>query len=197
MKTKLLIVLMVICTCVWITARAEDFNGNDPQRTVDPGKPDIVSLDSVQAKAGQDVVMGLRVLIDDKTSFSDKNWEGIGSFCIPVKYDLAAVKIDSIRFKNTLLQWDEKFTNKNIDSGFVSFAGIYTLSGKEKPALYSPKDPMEIAVIYMKVKPDTKPGSYLFTLTTDPLQGDMYFGSTDGFHSWKPKFVTGKLVVIK
>jgi hypothetical protein len=197
MKTRLLIVLMVICTGVWITAQAEDFNGKDPQRAVDPGKPDIVSLDSVQAKAGQNVEMALRVLIDDKTSFNDKEWEGIGSFCIPVKYDIAAVKIDSVRFKNTVLKWDEKFTNKNLDSGRVSFAGIYTLAGAEKPALYSPKEPMEIAVIYMKVKPDTKPGKYLFELTTDPLQGDMYFGSTDGFHSWKPQFVAGKLVVLK
>jgi hypothetical protein len=141
--------------------------------------------------------MALRVLIDDTTSFNNRSWVGVGSFCIPFLYDRNVIQIDSVKFKNTLLKWDEKFTNKKTDTGFVSFAGIYTLTGAEKPALVSPKEPMEVARLYLTVKPNAKPGYYIFEMTKDPLQGDMYFGSIDGYHSWKPKYVVGKVVVTK
>jgi hypothetical protein len=193
MKTRLIIVLTALCAITWLNAQAIE----DSQKSIDPGKTDLVVLDSVLAKPGQNVEISLRVLIDDTTSFNNKPWYGVGSFCLPFLYNSNVIQIDSVRFKNTLLKWDEKFTNKKIDTGFVSFAGIYTLTGAEKPPLVSPKEPLEIVKLYLKIKADAKPGNYPFEITKDPLQGEMYFGSIDGYHSWKPKYVVGKVVVTK
>jgi hypothetical protein len=190
MKTKLIMMLAILCAGA---AQAQEIE--DSQRLIDPGKPDLVVLDSLQAKPGQSVEMSLRVVADDTTQFSDKNYVGIGSFCIPFKYDVNVIKIDSVRFKNTLLKWDEKFTNPKFDTGFVSLGGIYTLTGAEKPALISPKEPLEIARFYLSILPDAKPGKYAFEITKDPRQGNMYFGSVDGYHSWRPVFSGGKVVV--
>ena len=54
---------------------------------------------------------------------------------------------------------------------------------------------MEIARLFVSIKPDAKPGSYKFAITKDPRQGDLYFGSIDGYHSWKPELNPGKVVV--
>jgi hypothetical protein len=193
MKTKLLIVILALCACVWVVAQAQE----ESQKLVDPGKPDQILLDSLQAKAGQSIKMGLQVLVDDETSFDGKTWSGVGSFCIPLKYNPSVIKLDSVIFRNMVNQWDEKFTNKGIDTGFVSLAGIYTLKGAEKPAIISPDKPLEIATFFMQIKAGAKPGKYTFELTKDPLQGGLYFGSIDGYHSWKPAFTSGKVIVVK
>jgi hypothetical protein len=191
MKTILLIMVAVLCFTTELIAQKPE----ESQRLIDPGKTDLIVLDSIQAKAGQSAVMAVKALVDDTTFFSDKNYVGVGSFCIPFKYDVSAIRVDSVKFENTVLSWDEKFTNPKIDTGFVSLGGIYTLAGKEKPALISPKEPMEIARIYLSVLPDAKPGKYSFEMTRDPRQGDMYFGSIDGYHSWKPVYMGGMVVV--
>jgi hypothetical protein len=191
MKTK----LIAISAILYLATAAFAQGGEDSQSLIDPGKPDLIVLDSVQTKAGQSVEMALRALVDDTTWFSERSYVGVGSFCIPFKYDVNVMKVDSVKFKNAVLSWDEKFTNPKFDTGFVSLGGIYTLTGKEKPALLSPKEPTEIARIYMSVLPDAKPGNYVFEITKDPRQGNMFFGSIDGYHSWRPVYVGGKVVV--
>ncbi len=191
MKTK----LIVITAILFLAAAAFAQEEGESQRLIDPGKPDLIVLDSVQTKAGKSVEMALRALVDDTTWFSERNYVGVGSFCIPFKYNASVMKIDSVKFKNAVLSWDEKFTNPKFDTGFVSLGGIYTLVGREKPALISPKEPTEIARIYLSVLPDAKPGNYAFEITKDPRQGNMFFGSIDGYHSWRPVYVGGKVVV--
>jgi hypothetical protein len=192
MKIKIISTLAILCAAATISAQGI----KESQVLNDPGQPDLLVLDSVQAKAGQSVEMSLKTLVDDTTWFSEKNYVGIGSFCIPFKYDARAMKVDSVKFQNTLLQWDEKFTNPMIDTGFVSLGGIYTLAGKEKPALISPVEPMEIARFYLSILPAAKSGKYEFEITTDPRQGKMYFGSVDGYHSWVPVY-SGGVVIVK
>jgi hypothetical protein len=193
MKTKLLLVITALCAFAWISAQAE----TNAQRTADPGKPDQLLMDSVAVKAGQNFEMAISTITDDVTRFDSTDWSGIGSFCIPLKYDYSVIKIDSVKFENVLSQWDEKFTNEKIDTGFISFAGIYTLKGAEKPAIISPDKPMEIIRLYMHINKGSKPGNYTFDLTRDPLQDGLYFGSIDGYHAWKPQYKTGKVVVTK
>lgn len=161
----------------------------------DPGQPDWVTIDSVQAKKGADVVLSVRIMADDSISFSGKMWQGVGNFCIPLKYDPQALLLDSIQFVNTVAQWDERFTNPEIDTGFVSFAGIYFTGGEENPVLYSPDQGLEVIKMFFRIDKKARKGVYAISQTIDPLQKDMYLGSPDGMHSWMPLFKPGKIVV--
>jgi hypothetical protein len=163
----------------------------------DPGKQDIVFMDSIRAKPGDSGMMTIRAQSDDTTTYNGKNWVGVGSFCLPIKYNRSVIKLDSVKFTGSVKEWDEKFTNPNIDTGFISFVGIYNIGAKERPPLFSPKIPEEIIKIFFSVNKDAKPGKYLFELTTDPIQKDAYFGSVDGINSWKPEFIPGKVIVRK
>src|SRR5512139_1640532 len=78
----------------------------------DPGKSDMVIMDSLAAKAGQSLVMPVKIMADDTTNLAGSQWIGIGTMCIPLKYDLKAFKIDSVKFVGTMAKWDEKFTNR-------------------------------------------------------------------------------------
>lgn len=161
----------------------------------DPGVSDQIIMDSVVVKPGESTVLKLRALADDITTHNKREWKGVGSFCIPLKYDMNAIRIDSARFVGSVSKWDEKFTNSKIDTGFISFAGIYNLGGGDNPALFSAEKPEEIIRIFATVAKDAAPGPYLFELTPDPIQKELYFGSIDGYHSWKPQFQPGKIVV--
>jgi hypothetical protein len=161
----------------------------------DPGRPDTLSLESIEIAPGQSGVIALRAIADDSTAFNDKVWRGVGSFCIPMKYYKNIMKVDSIKFAGSVANWDEKFANPRIDTGFVSLAGIYNISGKEKPALFSPEKGEVIARFYFTVDKKASKGSYGFALTSDPIQKELYFGSIDGFHSWKPVFIPGIIKV--
>ncbi len=191
MKFRLTVLLTIFMGIAGLSAMAKE----ESQKLMDPGKPDQIILDSVLVKPGQNAEIALRVIVDDTTSFTDKNWVGIGSFCIPLKYEKAAMTVDSVKFRNTLLKWDATFANAKTDTGFVSLAGIYTLTGNEKPPLFSPVEPMEIVRLFITAKADAKPGTYAFALTKDPRQGEVYFGSIDGYHSWQPVFNPGKVVI--
>jgi hypothetical protein len=161
----------------------------------DPGSPDHISLDSILAKPGQSIELSLKVKADDSLLYNNKYWAGVGSFCIPLRYDQNAIKLDSVKFKGIVAKWDEKFTNPRIDTGFVSLVGIYNIGGEENPALISSDKAEEIARIYGRVNPKAKAGTYSIDLTVDPIQKELYFGSIDGVESWKPVFVPGKIVV--
>ena len=161
----------------------------------DPGNPDHVILDSVETKAGESIVISLWIVVDDTTFFDDSSWTGIGSFCIPLRYDVKALSADSVVFLNTLAEWDEHFTNRRIDTGFVSISGIFNLGGNDNLPIFAAEKPEEVAMIFFKVREDARPGVYDIGLTIDPIQKEMYFGSPDGMHGWRPEFTTGKVVV--
>lgn len=165
------------------------------QSSPDPGQPDIVSMDSLQAKPGEKFVMSIKITADDTTLYSEKRFVGVGSFCLPVKYDPSVLKIDSVNFVGTVAEWDERFTNQKIDTGFISLVGIHNIAGKDNPVFHSPNTPKEIARIYGRVEAKATAGAYSFDLTIDPIQKDAYLGSIDGVNGWKPKFVPGKVVV--
>jgi hypothetical protein len=162
---------------------------------IDPGKPDLIIMDSIAARCGQLVTIGIRIRADDTTLFNNKEWRGVGSFCIPLKYDKYAFTVDSIKFRGVFLDWDEKFNNAKIDTGFISMAGIYNIAGAENPPLFSPDSAQEVIRLFLKIGEKTRPGNYFFALTSDPIQKELYFGSIDGMHSWKPAFIAGKITV--
>ncbi len=162
---------------------------------IDPGKPDEIIMDSVLTAAGQKVELGIRFWVDDTVKQDGKQWYGIGTLCIPIKYDSKAFKIDSVNFMGTMSKWDEKFTNAKIDTGFISINGIHSLGGKEKPTIFTSGKPEQMLKLFISISQNAKTGVYDFQLTADPLQKELYFGSPDGVHSWKPKFVPGKIFV--
>ena len=162
---------------------------------IDPGKADKIAIDSVQVSPGSLGQLSIRVIADDSTFFNEKFWYGIGSFCIPLKYNKTAFSVDSVKFSGTIAAWDEKFTNSKVDTGFVSLAGIYNIAGEENAPLHSPDSAEVIARIFFKVDSNAKTGDYHLELTKDPIQKEMYFGSTDGYHSWKPEFSRGTITV--
>ncbi len=163
----------------------------------DPGKPDMIVMDSVLVKDGGNGEMAVKIIADDSTFYNSKIWLGVGSFCLPLKYDKSVLAVDSTKFMGVVKDWDEKFTNSKIDTGFVSFAGIYNIAGADNPVVYSPETPLEFIRIFFHINKGTKPGTYLFELTEDPIQKEAYLGSIDGFNSWKPGFIAGKVVVAK
>jgi hypothetical protein len=186
MRTRITSFLLAILLLVSLAAIAAD-----------PGKHDFVLMDSIRVKPGDSGIMTIRVQSDDTTTYNGKNWVGVGSFCLPIKYNRSVIKLDSVKFTGSVKEWDEKFTNPKIDTGFVSFVGIYNIGAKDNPPLFSPKIPQEIIKIFFGVNKDAKPGKYLFELTIDPIQKEAYFGSVDGFNSWKPEFVPGIVIVRK
>jgi hypothetical protein len=163
----------------------------------DPGRTDVVIMDSLTAKAGQSTIMPVKILADDTTETGGSQWVGIGTMCIPLKYDLKVFKVDSVKFVGTLAKWDEKFTNLKIDTGFVSLNGIHDVGGQNNPMLFAPKEPEEVAKIFLTIKKDAPLGTSEFVITKDPIQGEFYLASGDGLTSWKPKIIAGKVTVIK
>jgi hypothetical protein len=161
----------------------------------DPVKPDTLKLQDIEIKAGKSGVMTISIVADDTTVFNDQTWRGIGSFCIPLKYEKSLMKVDSVKFEGNVVNWDEKFCNAKIDTGFVSLAGIYNLGGAENPALYSPGKSEAIASLYLTAAKDAPAGIYSMVLTADPIQKEMYCGSIDGYNSWKPIFIPGKIKI--
>jgi len=161
----------------------------------DPVTPDTLKLRDIEIKAGKSGVMTISIMADDTTVFNEQTWRGIGSFCIPLKYEKNALKVDSVKFEGNVANWDAKFCNSIIDTGFVSLAGIYNLGGDENPALYSPGKNETIASIYFTAAKDAPAGLYSVVLTHDPIQKEMYCGSIDGYNSWKPTFVAGKITI--
>jgi hypothetical protein len=165
------------------------------QSAPDPGKPDVVSLDSISVRPGQEFIMSIKITADDTTFQGNQKWVGVGSFCIPLKYDSRALRIDSVNFVGVIADWDERFANQKIDTGFISFAGIFNIGGKENPVFISPDGPQEVVRIFGRVLKEARPGTYGFELTIDPIQKDIYLGSIDGVNGWKPKFMPGKIAV--
>jgi hypothetical protein len=163
----------------------------------DPGKPDTVITDSVNCKPGQNVMIGLKIFADDSVLYNNKYWVGVGSLCIPLKYDTKAFKLDSIKFVGTLGKWDEKFTNPRVDTGFVSIGGIYDIASSSKPVIYSPDSAQTMAEMFVTINRNAKPGNYAFEMTDDPVQKEAYLGSPDGMDGWKPVFISGKIVIEK
>ncbi len=189
MRTRIsTIILISVFLSAAVSGRAEN-------QRIDTGNPDYVILDSVNASPGGKVAVGMSILTDDNRSNGDDRWEGIGSFCIAVKYDVGAMKADSVVFVNSLTGWDEKFTNSKIDTGFISMAGIYDLGGKDNSPLLSPKKPERAAWIYFSVNKKAKPGVYALESTIDPRQKETYLGSPDGVHAWTPRFTPGTIVI--
>ena len=156
-----------------------------------------VILDSVEVKTGERFIMGVNVMADRIAEDEKPGKVGFGTFCIPLKYDREAFTIDSVTFINTLENWDEKFTNPKIDTGFVSLSGIYDMGGKDNRTVYSPDKPERIAEIFFRVKKDAKPGTFKIELTRDPRQDWIYLGSSNGINSVTPKFKPGIIVVKK
>ncbi len=165
------------------------------QSSPDPGKPDTVAMDSVSAGPGQTFALSLWIQADDSTFRVEKFWVGVGSFCIPIKYDRTAIRIDSVKYIGTIAEWDEKFTNAKIDTGFISFAGLHNIAGKENPVFLSPDKPQEVVRMFGSVLKGAKPGLYSFEMTIDPIQKDPYLGSVDGVNGWRPQFRPGKVLV--
>jgi hypothetical protein len=161
----------------------------------DPLVPDTLKLTDLEIKAGESGVMTVSIIADDTTFFNEQTWRGIGSFCIPLKYEKSIIKVDSVKFEGNVAKWDEKFCNSKIDTGFVSLAGIYNLGGDDNPAIYSPGKSEVIASIYFTSAKKAPAGLYGVILTHDPIQKEMYCGSIDGFNSWKPIFVPGKITI--
>jgi len=161
----------------------------------DPGKPDLVYIDSATAKRGADVVIGIKITADDSVSFNGRMWQGVGNFCIPLKYDSQALHLDSVQFVNTVARWDEHFTNLKIDTGFVSFAGIYFTGGEENPVFFSPDQGQEVIKMFFRIDKKAKKGMYKIEQTIDPIQKNMFLGSPDGMHSWAPGLTPGKITV--
>jgi hypothetical protein len=154
-----------------------------------------VILDSIEVSAGESFVMGINVIAGKIAPDEEPGMMGFGSFCIPLKYDSKAFVADSVIFINTLDEWDEKFTNPKIDTGFISLAGIYDLGGKDNPPVYSPDKQERIAEIFFTANKKTEKGIYEIELTKDPRQNNIYLGSTKGLMSITPKFKSGKIVV--
>jgi hypothetical protein len=187
MMKRIIILLVISLLGIVVAATA--------QSAPDPGKPDVISMDSLAVKPGQNFVMSIKVMADDTTLHSGKNWVGVGSFCIPLKYDSKALKIDSVTFVGIIAEWDEQFTNQKIDTGFISFAGIHNIAGKDNPVFISPDKPQEIVKIFGRAQENAQPGTYSFEVTIDPIQKNAYLGSIDGVNGWKPKFIPGKILV--
>lgn len=156
-----------------------------------------VMLDSVEVASGKAFVVGVNVIADKISDDEPEGKMGIGSFCIPLKYDRESFSADSVVFLNTLAQWDEKFTNPAIDTGFISLSGIYDMGGKDNLPVYTPDKPERIAEIYFRAKKKTKPGIYTIELTSDPRQNKIFLGSTLGVKAITPKFKPGVIVVEK
>lgn len=155
----------------------------------------VVILDSVEVSAGKSFVVGVSVIADKIDPGEDPGKMGFGSFCIPLKYDREAFVVDSVIFMNTLTEWDEKFTNPRIDTGFVSLSGIYDMGGKDNPPVYTPKKPEKIAEIFFTAGKKAENGIYEIQLTKDPRQSNIYLGSPKGIVAVTPKFVKGIILV--
>jgi hypothetical protein len=181
------LILNVIALCLVLITNAFSIQ--------DPVVPDTLKLQDIEIKAGRNGVMSISIVADDTTFFNDQTWRGIGSFCIPLKYEKKVLKVDSVRFEGNVAKWDEKFCNSKIDTGFVSLAGIYNLGGDDNPAIYSPGKSEIIASLYFTAAKDAPAGLYGVILTHDPIQKEMYCGSIDGLNSWKPIFVPGKITI--
>ncbi|UCC79650.1 MAG: hypothetical protein JSW64_15520 [Candidatus Zixiibacteriota bacterium] len=154
-----------------------------------------VILDSVEVSAGKSFVVSVNVIADKIDPGEEPGKMGFGSFCIPLKYDKEAFVADSVVFMNTLTEWDEKFTNPKIDTGFVSLSGIYDMGGKDNPPVYTPEKPEKIAEIFFTAGKKAEKGSYEIELTKDPRQSYIYLGSPKGVVSVTPKFIKGIIVV--
>ncbi|UCE66431.1 MAG: hypothetical protein JSU85_00020 [Candidatus Zixiibacteriota bacterium] len=154
-----------------------------------------VILDSVEVSAGDKFVVGVSVIADKIAPDEESGKMGFGSFCIPLKYDRELFVVDSVTFMNTLTDWDEKFTNPKIDTGFVSLAGIYDLGGKDNPPVYTPDKPERIAEIFFRADKKAEKGIYEIELTRDPRQNKIYLGSPKGVVSVTPIFKKGIIVV--
>jgi hypothetical protein len=155
-----------------------------------------VILDSVEISAGEHFVVGINVVADRIANDEKPGRMGFGSFCIPLKYDKTAFVADSVIFLNTLAEWDEKFTNVRIDTGFVSLSGIYDMGGKDNPPVYTPDKQEKIAEIYFTAEKKAEKEIYTIELTRDPRQDNIFLGSPTGVVSVRPKFKPG-IVVIK
>jgi hypothetical protein len=155
-----------------------------------------VILDSVEASAGEHFVVGINVIADRIADDEKPGRMGFGSFCIPLKYDKTVFVADSVIFKNTLTEWDEKFANQKFDTGFVSLAGIYDMGGEDNPPVYTPDKQERIAEIHFTAGKKSEKGIYLIELTRDPRQDTIFLGSPTGVVSVRPKFKPG-IVVIK
>jgi len=154
-----------------------------------------VALDSVEVAAGEHFVIGINVMADKIAEDEKPGRMGIGSFCIPLKYDKSAITADSVVFVNTITEWDEKFSNPTIDTGFVSLAGIFDMGGKDNPPIYSPDKFEKMAEIYFTVNKKAETGTYKIEQTRDPLQDRMFLGSPNGIQSVNPRFTPGIIVV--
>jgi len=154
-----------------------------------------VVLDSVEASAGEHFVIGVSVMADKIAEDEKPGRMGFGSFCIPLKYDKNAITADSVVFMNTITEWDEKFSNPTIDTGFVSLAGIFDMGGKDNPPIYSPDKFEKMAEIHFTANKKAKTGVYKIELTRDPLQDRIYLGSPNGIKSVNPRFKAGIIVV--
>ena len=152
-------------------------------------------LDSVEVTPGSAFSVNIQVIAGKIADDEPEGKMGFGSFCIPLKYDKDSFTADSVVFFNTLTQWDEKFTNPKIDTGFVSLAGIYDMGGKDNKPVYTPDKPEKIAEIFFTAKKKIKPGVYKIDLTEDPRQNWIYLGSPVGLKSITPVYVPGKIVV--
>jgi hypothetical protein len=156
-----------------------------------------VILDSVEVAPGKTFAVGLLVIADKIADDEPQGKMGFGSFCIPLKYDKESFAADSVVFLNTLSQWDEKFTNPKIDTGFISLSGIYDMGGKDNKPIYTPDKPEKIAEIYFTARKKAKPGTYTIELTSDPRQNKIFLGSPLGVKAITPKFRPGVIVVKK
>lgn len=156
-----------------------------------------VLLDSVEVAPGNTFVVGLHVIADKIAEDEPEGKMGLGSFCIPLKYDKESFVADSVVFLNTLSQWDEKFTNPEIDTGFISLSGIYDMGGKDNIPIFSPDKPEKIAEIYFTARKKAEPGTYEIELTADPRQNKIFLGSPLGVKAITPKFKPGIIVVKK
>jgi hypothetical protein len=156
-----------------------------------------VILDSVEVSPGKAFSVGMYVIADRIAEDETDGKMGFGSFCIPLKYDSESFTAESVDFLNTLENWDEKFTNPRIDTGFISLSGIYDMGGKDNTPVFTPDKPEKIAEIHFKAKKKAKPGIYTIELTIDPRQNKIFLGSPIGVKSVTPKFKPGVIVVKK
>jgi len=154
-----------------------------------------VILDSVEVSAGKEFIIGVSVIADKIAPDEEPGKMGFGSFCIPLKYDRELFVVDSVVFINTLTDWDEKFTNPKIDTGFISLAGIFDLGGKDNPPVYTPDKPERIAEIFFTADKNAKKGIYEIELTIDPRQNKIYLGSPKGVVAVTPKFKPGIIII--
>lgn len=155
-----------------------------------------VILDSVEISAGKSFVVGINVVADRIAEDEKPGKMGFGSFCIPMKYDKTAFVVDSVTYLNTLLEWDEKFTNPKVDTGFISISGIYDMGGKDNPPIYTPDKQERIVEIHCTANKKAPKDIYKIELTRDPRQDNIFLGSPTGVVSVRPQFKPG-IVVIK